>query len=72
MLTEEVYKKIRTDKVLRRKIADALSVEPDTIYRQAVNSKKSEQLKKPLVVEFIAKLLNKTVEEITINKVENV
>ena len=63
-MKDEIYKLIRTDKSLRRKIADALGVEPDTIYRQAVNKEKSEQLRKPLVKEFIAKLLNKTVAEI--------
>jgi hypothetical protein len=61
----EVYTRIRNDKELRRKIADALNVESDTIYRQAVRGEKSEQLKKPLVVEFIAKQLGKTVAEIT-------
>lgn len=64
-MKDEIYKLIRTDKVLRRKIADALNVEPDTIYRQAVNKDKSEQLKKPIVVEFIAKTLGKTVQEIS-------
>lgn len=61
----EIYEKIRIDKVLRRKIADALAVEPETIYRQAFN--KAENLNKPLIKEFIAKQLGKTVEEISIN-----
>jgi hypothetical protein len=62
-MKDEIYQLIRTDKTLRRKIADALGVESDTVYRQA--RAKGEQLKKPLVVEFIAKQLGKTVKEIS-------
>ncbi len=54
-MKNEIYKLIRVDKVLRRKIADALDVEPETIYRQAIN--KSKNLEKPLVKEFISKQL---------------
>jgi hypothetical protein len=63
-MKDEIFKLIRTDKALRRKIADALGVEPESIYRQAFN--KADNLKKPLVVEFIAKQLGKTVKEISI------
>ena len=62
-MKDEIYKKIRVDKDLRRKIADALGVQTETIYRHAIN--KAVMLKRPLVVEFIAKELGKTVSEIS-------
>lgn len=62
-MKDEIFTLIRTDKVLRRKIAIALNVESETIYRQAVN--KADNLKRPLVKEFIAKQLGKTVKEIS-------
>lgn len=61
-MKDETYKRIRTDRVLRRKIADALGVESEAVYRQA--SRKSAKLSKPLIKGYIATLLNKKVEEL--------
>lgn len=61
-MKNEIYKQIRTDKVLRRKIADALAVEPESVYRYATGKKPT--LSKPIVMELIAGYLGKTVEEI--------
>lgn len=62
-MKDEIYMLIRSDKYLRRSIADALDVDPNTIYRHAV--KKADSLNKPLVIAFIAKQLGKTVKEIS-------
>jgi hypothetical protein len=61
-MKDEIFQLIRTDKVLRRKLADALNVDTNTIYRQAAC--KSAHLTRPLVVEFIAKQIGKTPKEI--------
>lgn len=61
-MKDEIYKLIRVDKLLRRKIADALAVEPESIYRYATGKRRI--LSKPIVMELIADYLSKNVEEI--------
>ncbi|GEM_PF-4172853 len=61
-MKEEIYRHIRLDKVLRRKIADSLGVEPESIYRYAIGKKPT--LSKPIVMQLIADYTGKTVEEL--------
>lgn len=61
-MKEEIYQHIRLDKVLRRKIADALGVEPESVYRYATG--KRPTLSKPIVMQLIADYTGKTVEEL--------
>ena len=61
-MKQEIYTKIRHDKALRRLIADALAVEPESVYRYATG--KRPTLSKPIVVELIADYLGKKPEEL--------
>lgn len=47
---------------MRRKIADSLGVEPESIYRYAIGKKPT--LSKPIVMQLIADYTGKTVEEL--------
>ena len=66
-LKKEIYYRIRTDKTLRRKVADALAIEPESVYRLAIKGSRSgvsPKLNAPVVIAFIAKAIGQTTDSI--------
>lgn len=59
-LKDDAYAIIRNDIPLRKKIAKALNVEPDSIYRSAV--RKSTKFSLPFVLDIISKHTGKSKE----------
>ncbi|GIZ08329.1 hypothetical protein [Flavobacterium sp. UMI-01] len=61
-LKKEIYHIIRNDIPLRHVIADALNIEPQSVYLSAV--RESKKLSLPFIVDLIAKNIGKTKDEI--------
>lgn len=63
-LTDEVYNIIRHDIPLRDKIADALSIENNSVYAAAL--RKSVQFSLPAILDIIAKHTGKPKSELVV------
>lgn len=62
IIRNEIYQLIRTDTVLRRKIADAIGVTDSTVYGHAV--RKAPKLQEYQVIKIIREYTGKSEDEI--------